>query len=123
MLFSARSLCALKTGCGERREGEGEVRGHSPILGSERATGSGIDQVENLCLVGAISNARPDLSHLPDFFCCLERAEQQDATRVLGGGGGGGESDGEGERELILPHIANVNPLSAQAGARVRRVI
>ncbi len=53
VLFSARSLCALKTGCGER--GKKKAKKSSPILGSERATGSEIDQVENLCVVGAIS--------------------------------------------------------------------
>lgn len=48
--------------------------GGSPIWGSERATGSGIDQVEKPLSGRGDFHVRPDLSHLPGvfffFLCC-----------------------------------------------------
>lgn len=117
MLFSAWSLCALKNRLWREREKKGGGgKKSSPILGSERATGSGIDQVENLCLVGGDFHVRPDLSHLPGFFCCRKGSGTTGCSqthREGEEGKDGGRERGrltEGEIELPLPHIGNINP-------------
>lgn len=68
-------------------------------LSSGRATGSGIDRVENLCLVGADFHVRADLSHLPGFFCPA-KSERNDwmEKRLAGGRKRGGVGEGEGWR-------------------------
>lgn len=93
-------------------------------LGSGRATGSGIDRVENLCLVGADFHVRADLSHLPGFFCPAksERNDWMEKRLAREGRGEGSERerDGEheeaerererGEIEMPQPQIGNINP-------------
>lgn len=96
--------------------GGGGKRKAAPMLGSGRATGSGIDRVENLCLVGPISTL-DQICHICQAFSSgEERAEQQDANRLAGRerrGRGRMErarkTEG-GKIEMPLPHIGNINP-------------
>lgn len=96
--------------------GGGGKRKAAPMLGSGRATGLGIDRVENLCLVGPISTL-DQICHICQAFSSgEERAEQQDATQLAGrerrGRGrmeGARKTEG-GKIEMPLPHIGNINP-------------
>lgn len=79
--------------------GGGGERKAALMLGSGRATGSGIDRVENLCLVGPISTLEQICHICQAFSSGEERAEQQDANRLAGEGEEGKGKDGGSERD------------------------
>lgn len=118
VLFSAHSLCALKADCGVKKK---RRKKSGPILGAERATGVRNRSSGKPLFGWGDFEVRPDLSHLPGFFCRKGSGTTGCCQTLTGKGEEGKERESRkdpervkkterGKTELPLPHTGNINP-------------